>query len=165
MRHMTEDRDTTSTRVSRVIRAPPEAVYAAFMDPAVLIEWLPPAEMTGKIHAFDARVGGGYRMSLFYPPDERDFRGKTSEKEDMVDVRFVALEPPRHIVEAVTFVTDDPAFRGEMTIVVKFEAMQGGTEVTFLCENLPPGLRPEDNEAGSRLSLEQLARRFENPVR
>ena len=48
-----------------------------------------------------------------------------------------------------------------MTIVVTFEEVPGGTEVTFLCENLPPGLRPEDNEAGSRLSLEQLARRFE----
>jgi hypothetical protein len=48
-----------------------------------------------------------------------------------------------------------------MTIVVTFEEVSGGTEVTFLCTSLPPGLRPEDNEAGSRLSLEQLARRFE----
>jgi uncharacterized protein YndB with AHSA1/START domain len=161
---MSDKQHRASTRVSRVIRAAPETVYAAFMDPAVLVEWLPPAEMIGKIHAFDARVGGGYRMSLFYPPDEQNFRGKTSEKEDMVDVRFVELVPARRIVEAVTFVTDDPAFRGEMTIVVTFEEARGGTEVTFLCENLPPGLRPEDNEAGSRLSLEQLARRFEGSV-
>jgi hypothetical protein len=62
---------------------------------------------------------------------------------------------------AVTFVSDGPAVGGEMTIVVTFEAVHDGTEVTFLCENLPPGLKPEDNEAGSRLSLEQLARRFE----
>jgi uncharacterized protein YndB with AHSA1/START domain len=150
-----------STRTARIIKARPEELYDAFMDPAALIEWLPPGEMTGKIHAFDARVGGGYRMSLFYPPDERSFRGKTSETEDMVDVRFVELTPPRRIVEAVTFVTTDPALSGEMTIIVTFEAVAGGTEVTFLCENLPPGLRPEDNEAGTRLSLEQLARRFE----
>jgi uncharacterized protein YndB with AHSA1/START domain len=162
---MSEEQHRASTRASRVIRATPEALYAAFMDPAVLVEWLPPAEMTGKIHAFDARVGGGYRMSLFYPPDERSFRGKTSEREDMVDFRFVALDPPRRIVEAVTFVTDDPAFGGEMTIIVTFEAARGGTEVTFFCENLPAGLKPEDNEAGSRLSLEQLARRFEGSVR
>ena len=97
-------------------------------------------------------------MSLFYPPSERASRGKTSEKEDMVDVRFVELAPPREIVEAVSFVTPDPTFFGEMTIVVTFEDVAGGTEVTFLCRNLPPGLRPEDNEAGARLSLEQLAR-------
>jgi uncharacterized protein YndB with AHSA1/START domain len=79
------------TRTSRVINARPEVLYAAFMDPALLVEWLPPAEMTGKIHRFDARVGGGYRMSLFYPPHERSFRGKTSDREDMADVRFVEL--------------------------------------------------------------------------
>jgi uncharacterized protein YndB with AHSA1/START domain len=150
-----------ATRASRIIRARPDELYAAFMDPAALVDWLPPDEMTGKIHAFDARVGGGYRMSLFYPPDEHSLRGKTSEREDMVDVRFVELAPHRRIVEAVNFVTTDPAFVGEMTIVVTFEDVSGGTEVTFLCRNLPPGLRPEDNEAGSRLSLEKLARRFE----
>jgi uncharacterized protein YndB with AHSA1/START domain len=131
------------------------------MDPDVLVDWLPPARMTGRIHAFDARVGGGYRMSLYHPPDERSFRGKTSDREDMVNVRFVELAPPRRLVEAVSFVTTDPAFFGEMTIVVTFDEVPGGTDVTFLCENLPPGLRPQDNEAGSRLSLEQLARRFE----
>ena len=58
------------TRASRVIRARPEELYEAFIDPAALAAWLPPAEMTGHIHEFDARVGGGYRMSLFYPPGE-----------------------------------------------------------------------------------------------
>jgi uncharacterized protein YndB with AHSA1/START domain len=158
---MTEKHAVAWTRTFRIIKAPPEKLYEAFMDPATLIDWLPPAEMTGKIHGFDARVGGGYRMSLFYPPNERSFRGRTSDREDIVDVRFVELAPARRIVEAVNFVTSDPAFFGEMTIVVTFEEMFGGTEVTFLCRNLPPGLRAEDNEAGSRLSLEQLARRFE----
>jgi uncharacterized protein YndB with AHSA1/START domain len=83
---MTDQRAAASTRTSRIIRARPEELYQAFIDPAALVAWLPPAEMTGRIHEFDARVGGGYRMSLFYPPDERTFRGKTSEKEDMVDV-------------------------------------------------------------------------------
>jgi len=115
----------------------------------------------GKIHEFDARVGGGYRMSLFYPPNERSFRGKTSDREDMVKVRFVELAPPRRIVEAVSFVTTDPAFFGEMTMTATFEEVPGGTEVTLVFENLPPGLRAEDNEAGARLSLEQLAGRFE----
>jgi uncharacterized protein YndB with AHSA1/START domain len=131
------------------------------MDPVALVAWLPPAEMTGEIHEFDARVGGGYRMSLFYPPTERSFRGKTSDKEDMVTVRFVELAPPHKIVETVNFHTTDPAFFGEMTILWTFEEVSGGTEVTVLFKNLPPGVRAEDNEAGSRLSLEQLARRFE----
>jgi uncharacterized protein YndB with AHSA1/START domain len=78
----------------------------------------------------------------------------------LVTVRFVALVPARRIVEAVTFVSDDPAFGGEMSITVTFDPVAGGTEVAFLCENLPSGLRPEDNEAGSHLSLEQLARLF-----
>jgi uncharacterized protein YndB with AHSA1/START domain len=150
-----------STRVSRIIRARPEELYAAFMDPNLLVAWLPPADMTGEIHEFEARVGGGYRMSLFYPPNERTFRGKTSDREDLVDARFVELTPPHRIVEAVRFITTDPTFFGTTSIVVTFEEVSGGTEVTFLCEDLPPGLRPKDNEAGSRLSLDQLARLFE----
>jgi len=117
--------------------------------------------MTGHIHELDARVGGGYRMSLFYPPDERRYRGKTSDKEDLVHVRFVELAPPRRIVEAVSFVTADPAFLGEMTLTVTFAEVSGGTDVTLEFRNLPPGLRAEDNEAGARSSLEQLAHRFE----
>jgi uncharacterized protein YndB with AHSA1/START domain len=158
---MTQAHAGASTRASRIVRARPEQVYGAFMDPAVLITWLPPAGMTGELHSFDGRVGGGYRLSLFYGEGERSFRGKTSEKEDRVEVRFDELASARRIVEAVTFVTTDPAFFGEMRIVVTFDVVPGGTEVTFLCSNLPPGLRPQDNEAGSRLSLEQLARRFE----
>jgi uncharacterized protein YndB with AHSA1/START domain len=158
---MTEERAGAWTRTSRVIRARPEELYEAFLDPAALVAWLPPADMTGEIHEFDARVGSGYRMSLFYPPNERVFRGKTSDREDMVNVRFVELAPPRRIVEAVSFVTIDPALFGEMTMTATFEEVSGGTEVTLLFKNLPPGLRAEDNEAGSRLALEQLARRFE----
>src|ERR1700674_5752513 len=139
--NMTEEHAGAWTHTSRVGRARPEELYAASLDPPALIGWLPPAEMTGKIHEFDARVGGGYRMSLFYPPGERAFRGKTSDREDMVGVRFVELAPARRIVEAVAFVTTDPALSGEMTIVVTFEEVAGGTEVTFLCQNLPPGLR------------------------
>ena len=154
-------RRMTRTRTSRVIKARPEDIYRAFMDPGVLVAWLPPAGMTGVTHAFDARVGGGYRMSLFYPANERTFRGKTSEREDRVDVRFVELVPPRRIVETVSFVTTDPAFFGEMMMTATFDPLAGGTDVTLVFENLPTGLRAEDNAAGAQSSLEQLARRFE----
>jgi uncharacterized protein YndB with AHSA1/START domain len=102
------------------------------MDPAALVDWLPPGEMTGKMHELDGRLGGGYRMSLFYPPNERSLRGKTSDREDMFNVRFVDLAPARRIVEVVTFVTADPALSGEMTIVVTFEEVPGGTDATLL---------------------------------
>ncbi len=155
---------SATTRASKVIDARPDAVYEAFMDPAKLVEWLPPGEMTGKIHEFDGRVGGGYRMSLFYPPTGsstgQTLRGKTGECEDMVSVRFVALVPRHRIVEAVTFHTTDPSLMGEMTMVIELEEVPAGTEVAIVSTNLPPGLRPEDNEAGARESLENLAKRF-----
>jgi uncharacterized protein YndB with AHSA1/START domain len=158
---MTEKQARTWTRASRVIRARPEELYTAFVDPTALVDWLPPAEMTGQMHEFEARVGGGYQMSLFYPPDQRFFRGKTADREDRVKVRFLELAPRRRIVEGVSFITTDPAFFGEMTMTATFETVPGGTKVTLVFENMPPGLRAEDNEAGSRISLEQLARRFE----
>jgi uncharacterized protein YndB with AHSA1/START domain len=158
---MTGAHEGASTRTSRVIRARPEELYDAFMDPAALVAWLPPGEMTGEIHEFDARVGGGYRMSLFYPPNEHAFRGKTSDMEDRVNVQFLELARPRKIVEVVSFDTTDPGLVGEMTMTATFEKISGGTEVTLVFKNLPPGLRAEDNEAGARSSLEQLARHFE----
>ena len=99
--------------------------------------------------------------SLFYPPGERPHRGKTTAGEDVVNVRFTHLAPPHRVEEAVTFDTADPALSGEMTIVVTLEKVSGGTNVTFLCTNLPPGLKAEDNDAGARASLEQLARLLE----
>lgn len=146
-----------STRTSRVIAAPAAAVHDALVNAAALVEWLPPGRMTGQMHSFDARVGGGYEMSLFYPPDEKQGRGKTSDREDRVHVRFVELSP-RRIIEAVRFATTDPTLGGEMMLTIMLDDAPGGTRVTMLFENLPPGLRPEDNDTGARESLEQLAR-------
>jgi uncharacterized protein YndB with AHSA1/START domain len=144
-----------------VIRAAARDVYAAFVDPDALVAWLPPDGMTGRMHAFDARVGGGYEMSLYYPPDAAGAPGKSAEHEDRVAVRFVALEPPRRLVESVRFASDDPAFAGEVTLTVTLEDAPGGTAVTMAFDGLPPGVRPEDNDAGARASLAQLARRLE----
>jgi uncharacterized protein YndB with AHSA1/START domain len=150
-----------SSRTSRIIRADREKLYRAFVDPAILLAWLPPGDMTGKMHAFDARVGGGYDMSLFYPSGEGPGPGKTDDREDRVRVGFVLLEPPDRIVETVDFVTDDPELGGEIRLVVTFRDAPGGTEVTMAFEDLPPGLKPEDNDTGARQSLEQLARLLE----
>jgi uncharacterized protein YndB with AHSA1/START domain len=158
---MTDANSAASTRTSRIIKAPREDLYRAFTDPAALAVWLSPGEMTGKVHEFDARVGGGYRMSLFYTPSEQVHRGKTSEREDRFTARFLELTPPTRIVQTITFDSVDPAFAGVMTMVVTFEDRDGGTEVSILFEHIPPGIRPEDNEAGTRSSLEKLARYIE----
>lgn len=145
-----------STRNSRLIAAPAERVYAAFTDPEALVSWLPPGGMTGRIHRFDLGVGGGYDMSLYYPAGE-DAAGKSAAGEDRVTIRFVALEPPRRLVQAARFVTDDPGMKGEMIMTVTIDDAPGGSNVTLAFEDLPPALRPEDNEAGAELSLAQLA--------
>jgi uncharacterized protein YndB with AHSA1/START domain len=117
--------------------------------------------MTGKVHAFDACVGGGYRMSLFYPASEPVDRGKTAEREDRFTARFVELTPATRIVQAISFDSVDPAFSGEMTMVVTCEERDGGAAVTIVFEHLPSGIRLEDHEAGCRSSLEKLARYLE----
>ena len=158
---MNDSNSATGTRTSRFIKAPSETLYRLFIDPEALAVWLPPEKMTGKIHEFDARLGGGYRMSLFYPPSEQLYRGKTSEREDRFTARFFELRPPKRIVELISFDSNNPAFSGVMIMVVSFEESDAGTEVTVSFDNLPPGIRPEDNEAGSRSSLEKLARYVE----
>ncbi|KQZ05987.1 hypothetical protein ASD21_18570 [Caulobacter sp. Root1455] len=149
-----------TTRASRLIPAAPDAVWDALMDPKALEQWLPPGDMTGRMHAFDGRVGGGFEMSLFYPEDETEHVGKTAAREDRTRVRFAALEPGRRVVWAVLFDTDDPSLKAEMTITVSLEPAPGGTRVTFVSKNLPPGLRPADNETGSKESLKKLAAWF-----
>ena len=158
---MPDANSAASTRTSRVIKAPRETLYRAFTDPAALEVWMSPGAMTGTVHEFDARVGGGYRMSLYYPASEQAYRGKTSEREDRFTARVIELTPPSRIVQAITFDSADPAFSGEMIMVVTLEERDGGTEVTIVFEHIPPGIRPEDNDAGTRSSLEKLARYVE----
>ena len=158
---MTDAHSRASTRNSKCIKATPEALYRAFTDPAALAIWFAPGDMTGEVHSFDDRVGGGYQMSLYYPSSEQTFRGKTRDREDRYTARFVELTPPRRIVEAITFDSVDPAFSGEMIMVVTFEAEDGGTTVSIFFKDIPPGIRPEDNEAGTRATLEKLARYIE----
>jgi hypothetical protein len=73
----------------------------------------------------------------------------------------VELTPPRKIVEAITFDTVDQALKGEMILEVTLEAKDGGTTVSLFFKNIPSGIRPEDNEAGTQSSLEKLARYVE----
>lgn len=147
-------------RSSRVVGASPEAVYVALVDPDQLVAWLPPAGMTGQFEWFDARVGGSYRLVLTY--DEATAgSGKADADRDVVGARFVELEPARRVVQAVDFVSDDPAFAGTMTMAWELGAADGGTRVDITARDVPHGITAEDHEAGMRSSLENLAKHLE----
>ena len=151
--------EAASTKVSRLIKAPLQAVYRAFLDRDALAAWLPPETMAGRVHALDPRPGGKFAMSLTYqdPQLAPGGQGKTSENTDTFQGRFVELVPDEKIVWAVQFDSPHPEFAGEMRITWSLADAGDGTQVSVLCENIPPGVRPEDNEMGSRSSLQKLA--------
>jgi uncharacterized protein YndB with AHSA1/START domain len=146
-----------STRVSRIIRAPRKAVYEALLDRDAVASWLSPETMTGHVHTFDPREGGKFRMSLTYQDPKHSPGGKTSEDTDTFQGRFVELVPDEKIVWVTEFESQDPGFAGEMRITFSLADADGGTEVVVLCEDIPKGVRLEDNEMGSRSSLQKLA--------
>ncbi len=145
------------TLISRVIHAPRKAIYQAFLDPEAVAAWLAPDTMRGRVHAFDPREGGRFRISLTYQNPGDAQRGKTAGDTDTYHGRFITLVPYEKIVEVIQFETQAPGFAGEMTLTVRLAEVEGGTEVSLLYENVPAGIRPEDNEAGSRQSLQKLA--------
>jgi len=146
----------TSTKVSRVIKAPRKAIYRALIDPKALAKWRVPDDMTGRMHEFDLRPGGRYRMSLTYTASE-GAPGKTTADTDTFEGRFVELVPDEKVVEAIVFEADDTKFGGVMTLTSSLVEADGGTLVTMEHDNLPPGVRPEDNELGTTMSLRKLA--------
>jgi len=158
-----------STRVSRTIHAPRTAVYQAFVDRDAVAAWLPPESMRGEVHAFEPREGGLFHMSLTYKNPEDAQRGKTSADTDTVRGRFVELLPLEKIVEVFEFESQDPKLAGEMRVTARFADVAGGTEVTMICDDIPVGISPADNEMGSRSSLQNLAALLErghaSPIR
>lgn len=118
-----------------------------------------PDEMTSHIHSFDAREGGAFRISLTY--DLPSTAGKTTQQTDSFHGRFVKLVPGTEVVQAVEFETDDPAMAGEMTITYVLADAHGGTDLVGIHQNVPPGVPPDDNELGWRMSLAKLAKLVE----
>jgi uncharacterized protein YndB with AHSA1/START domain len=143
-------------RASRVMAAPPERVWAALVDPEALLAWLPPGEMTGRFERFDARPGGTYRMVLTYA-DASGAPGKTSVDSDIVEARFVDIVPGERVVQAVDFVSDDPAYAGTMTMTWEVTAVDAGTRVDIVAEDVPDGISTADHAAGLASSLTNLA--------
>jgi uncharacterized protein YndB with AHSA1/START domain len=143
------------TRITLHVNAPRASVYRALLDAQAVATWMVPDGMSSHVHAFDAREGGAFRISLTY--DAPTGTGKTTAQTDTFHGRFVKLVPNEQVVEAVEFETADPAMQGEMTITITLADANGGTDLLAVHDNLPPGLSPADNETGWRMSLGKLA--------
>lgn len=147
-------------RASRLVRAPREAVYAALVDPALLVRWLPPDGMTGRFEHFDARPGGSYRLVLTYGADSASV-GKATSDTDVVEARFLTVQAGERVEQAVDFQSDDPAFTGTMRMSWELSDSDGATLVEIRAEDVPPGITPEDHDTGMQASLANLARLLE----
>jgi uncharacterized protein YndB with AHSA1/START domain len=145
----------SSTRVRRHVKAPRARVYRALVDADAIARWKVPDGMTSRVHEFDGREGGMFRISLTY--DTPTETGKTSAHTDTYHGRLIKLVPNEKVVELVEFETEDPAMRGEMTITITLADADGGTELLAVHEGLPLGLSPADNETGWRMALAKLA--------
>jgi uncharacterized protein YndB with AHSA1/START domain len=141
---------------NRVIRAERERVFAALVDADALAAWLPPDGMSGRFERFDARAGGSYRLVLTYDEGLTE-SGKSTSDSDIVEARFVEISPSERIVQAVDFVSDDPAFAGTMTMTWELSSESGGTRVEVRAADVPAGISPEDHAAGLASSLANLA--------
>ncbi len=145
----------SSTRIRRRIDAPRAVVYRALLDPRAVAKWKVPTGMTSHVHAFDAREGGSFRVSLTY--DAPTEAGKTSAHTDTYHGRFVKLVPNEQVVEVVEFESADPALRGEMTITTTLTDADGGTELVAVHDGVPSGVSAADNELGWQEALAKLA--------
>ena|SRR5437588_1990696 len=145
----------SAQRISRRINAPRTAVYRALLDARAVAAWRVPDGMTSRVHAFDPREGGCFRVSLTY--DVPTGTGKTDARTDTYRGTFVKLVPDREVVESLAFETADPTFAGRMTITTTLADADGGTDVCLAFEGLPAGVRPADNELGTRMALAKLA--------
>ncbi|MEH1016664.1 SRPBCC family protein [Micromonospora sp. CPCC 206060] len=148
-----------STRVSQHVRAPRSVVYRALLDPDALAKWRVPAGMSSHVHEFDAREGGFFRVSLTY--DVPDGSGKSAPHSDTYHGHFRELVPDEQVVEVLEFETEDPALRGSMTMTTTLADAAGGTDVVIVHDGIPDGIAPADNETGTRMALENLARLVE----
>lgn len=146
--------ETGTVRLQRVIKAPRERVFDAFLDADALAKWLPPNGYTAHVYEHEPKVGGTYRMS-FSSIDKKDTHFFGGE--------FLKIEPHERIRWTDKFESDDPAMQGEMHVTVTFKDVEGGTEVSIVQEGLPKMIPVEDAMTGWGQSLDNLQRLVELP--
>ena len=144
---------TNTVRLHRVLRAPADRIYRAFLDPDAMSKWLPPHGFTGKVHQMDARVGGGYRMSFtnFSTGSSHSFGGS-----------YLELIPHERIRHTDKF--DDPNLRGEMVVTVSLKQVFCGTELHIVQEGVPAVIPLEGCYVGWQESLSLLAQLVEPQI-
>jgi uncharacterized protein YndB with AHSA1/START domain len=144
-----------TTRIARQLPAPPAVVYRALLDAESVKAWKFPAGMSIQVHEFDAREGGRFRVSLTY--HDTSAVGKSSDNTDTYHGHFEQLVDARKVVEVLAFEAADPSSAGEMRITYALSERDGGTYLVATHENVPAGVRLEDNELGWSMALQQLA--------
>jgi len=142
-----------TVRLHRVLRAPPERVYRAFLDADAKAKWLPPNGFTGKVHETDASVGGRYRMSFtnFSTGQSHGWGGTYTE-----------LVPNERIRYSDRF--DDPNLPGEMAVTVTLKAVSVGTELHVVQEGIPDAIPAEQCYLGWQESLVLLGKLVEAEI-
>lgn len=148
-----------SMRVGGHVRAPRASVYRALVDPEAVGRWRAPADMTAEVHEFEARAGGSFRISLSYRDPGR--AGKSAGHTDAYHGHFARLVPDEQVVEVVEFETEDPTLRGTMTVTTTLTDAAAGTDVLVAFDGMPDGVPAADNETGTRMALQSLARLVE----
>lgn len=145
-----------STTARVLVGADRATVYRALLDPEAVARWRVPDGMTGEVHELDARVGGRIRMSLTY--DDPSAAGRTAGATDTYGGTYVDLVEGERVVEEIAFETDDPGLGGTITATTTLRDVDGGTEVAMRIDGMPDAVPAADNELGTRMALEKLAR-------
>jgi len=137
---------TNTVRLHRVLRAPAERVYRAFLDPRALAKWIAPHGFVCEVHSLDAKVGGSYRMSFtnFNTGQSHSFGGTYKE-----------LVPNERLRYTDRF--DDPNLPGEIQVTITLRPVMSGTEVNITQEGLPAAIPVEFCYMGWQESLAMLA--------
>ena len=144
---------TSTIRLHRVLRATPERVYRAFLDPDAMAKWLPPHGFTGTVHHMDAKVGGTYKMSFtnFSTGNGHSFGGE-----------YLELVPNERIVHTDVF--DDPNLPGQMKVTIVLKKVIVGTELNIVQEGIPDVIPAEACYLGWQESLTLLAQLVEPEI-
>jgi len=144
---------TNTIRLYRVLRAPPERIYRAFLDADAMVKWLPPNGFTGKVHHLEVKVGGSYQMS---------FANFTTGQTHSFGGTFLELVPYERICHTDKF--DDPNLPGEMRTTITLKPVSCGTELNVVQEGVPAAIPAEACYLGWQESLQLLAKLVEAEI-